>query len=322
MKNNMRKALPALAALIAVSTASLSLASCAMSASSITSSRYALVYGIKDYPGDNNDLSYTVNDADSMKTALASSGWTVSESTDSAATYAKIVSDVESLSAISSDSTVLIYYSGHGTTSSGTTYIIPYDGISVSYSTTTNAWTGQTETVESDSLNSSSLISPSGLSTLLAKLPTKNVIVVFDSCYSGAFVDSGSATDSAPSDYSSQESFSAFSTALQNFASLLVSNASASGSKTPIVISAAGADEYSWDGTSSMAHGVFTYYFLQAATSGDSNGDGYITTTEAYTYAYNKIKTTWDASLSRFSSYEPFLPHISGGTRDLSLFTK
>lgn len=112
--------------------------------------------------------------------------------------------------------------------------------------------------------------------------------------------------------------FSAFATALSNFGSLLVANASASGAKTPIVLSAAGTNESSYDGTVAMQHGVFTYYLLQAATNGDGNGDGVVTTTEAYAYTFAAIKAQWDSDPYVIA----FLPHISGGTRDLVLFVK
>ena len=117
-------------------------------------------------------------------------------------------------------------------------------------------------------------------------------------------------------------SFSAFSTAISNFGSLLAANASASGQKSPIVLSAAGSEESSYDGTTAMQHGVFTYYLLQAATNAGS--DGVVTMTEVYVYTQKAIMT-WGASLTSADysspiSYAPFLPHLSGGVRDLVLF--
>jgi uncharacterized caspase-like protein len=289
-----------------------SLCSCAQATSSITSTRYALVYGIEDYPGTIYDLTYTKDDADSMAALLGTEGWTVSESTDSSATRARVVSDIASVaSSASSDSTVLIYYSGHGTLENGVTYILPYDSIVAS-----NVGTRD----ESISLDAGSALSQSDLSTLISTLPTKNVIIILDSCYSGGFVDSGSSIDASPSSYATMEKYSAFATALANFDDLLVSNASATGDKTPIVISAAGSGESSYDGSESMGHGVFTYYLLKSSDSGDSDGDGVVTTTEAFAYTTEYIKA-WDSKLTAHSGEDPFLPHISGGTRDLVLFS-
>jgi Uncharacterized protein containing caspase domain len=310
------------AAFVAVSlAATLGLASCSQvqgsSATTVSTNRYALIYGISDYPGSAHDLTYPTYDAASMSSLLSGQNWTVTTRKDSSATSAAIAADFASLSSISSDSTVLLYYSGHGMLGEDgeTAYIIPYDSLSVS--TTTN-WRGQSS--ESYSFDYSKMISPSTLSTLIGSLPTKNVIVIFDSCYSGDFVATGSSIDASPQDYSRMESYSAFSTALTNFGSLLVANAKASGAKTPIVISAAGSDEYSWDGTSSMGHGVFTYYLLESASKADSDGDGFVTTTEAYQYTATKIKTFDINNIN--AGYTPFLPHISGNTRDLVLFTK
>jgi uncharacterized caspase-like protein len=243
-----------------------------------------------------------------MATTLSNQGWTVTEKTDSDATYENISAGIGGLSAISSDSTVLLYYSGHGTYNGNTVYILPYNSIVAS---------NVGSSYETASLDYSKTISPSTLSTLLASLPTKNVIIIFDSCYSGGFVDSGSAIDASPSSYASYQgqSYSAFSTALANFGSLLASNAQASDAKTPIVLSAAGSQEESVE-TSAIGHGVFTYYLLQSATKGDSNGDGYVTMTEAYAYTA-KYVTVWDAN----EGSSAFLPHLSGGTRDLVLFT-
>jgi uncharacterized caspase-like protein len=298
--------------------------SCTQTASSITSPRYALVYGIKNYLY--KPLTYTVADAQSIESVLESKGVpsaNMIEREDSAVTKAQIKADILSLASVSSDSTVIIYYSGHGSsvdsswndnpsgivyypTFSGA-YLVPYDAVTNSGLTF---------------LSMTNLVSPSELQSWIANIGTKNVILVFDSCYSGAFVSSASTTDASPSNYASMKSYSTFSTAMSNFGSLLVANASASGSKTPIVLSACGSNEESYDGTTAMGHGVFTYYLLKAATNGDSNGDGYVTMTEAYAYTTQCIKT-WGASLPASDDYAgdaAFLPHLSGGIRDLVLF--
>jgi len=299
--------------------ASLAIASCAQEVK-ITAPRYALVYGIAAY--QSNALQFTVNDARSMVSTLENGGWNahfIPPREDSAATKAQIKSDLLSLITISSDSIVLVYYSGHGTfidsswgpsyypTHSGP-YIVPYDAVGPSGLDTT--------TVDK-------LISPTELEDWLSQVGTKNVIVIFDSCYSGGFVHSGSTIDASPPDYSLMPAYSAFSTAMSNFGNLLVANASASGSKTPIVISAAGLAELSWETNiykipPDTGHGVFTYYLLQAATNGDSDGDGFVTMTEAYAYTVSAMKSGWDSNPGNVA----FLPHLSGGTRDLVLFTK
>lgn len=311
-----------------VLAASIASTACTQNASSITSKRYALVYGVSIYNNDKGEgesfpitvdgvnytsknLTYSDNDAVDMTNLVTQQGWTVysrvwggnGDSTSATPpTKSQMVNDLADIATkADADSTVMIYFSGHGDVESGTSYIIPYEGI---YPTTGTS-----------ALELANCVSPANLSSMLSVLPTKNIIVIFDTCYSGGFVDSGSAIDSSPSSYASMQSYSAFSTAMEKFGSLLVANASASGSKTPIVLSAAGSNEYSYDGS---GNGVFTGYLLDAATNGDSDSDGYVTMTEAYAYTAKKIKS-WDEANS-YSVY-PFLPHLSGGTRDLVLFT-
>lgn len=306
--------LAALAVLVLGLFAAFVASSCSQSVT-ITAPRYALVYGVRAYLYDTG-LKYTVLDARGVEATLQSDKWNASELEDAAVTKARIRSDILSLSSVSSNSTVLVYFSGHGTfvdaswgsvypTYSGG-YIVPYDAVDASGLTSSTI---------------ANLISPSELASWLSQVGTKNVIVVLDCCNSGAFVSPGSASDASPQNYSSMPAFSAFSAAFTNFGNLLAANAAANGGMSPIVISAAGTDESSYDGTSAMQHGVFTYYLLQAAANGDSNGDGLVTTTEAFSYT-QKAVIAWGSSLTSadYGSYLPFLPHISGGTRDLVLF--
>jgi uncharacterized caspase-like protein len=288
--------------------------------SSVTGARYALVYGIRDYPGTSADLSYTVKDAESIEGLLESRGVdsaNMIEREDSSVTKAQIKADILSFASVDSNSTVIFYYSGHGSyvdSSWGSYYPTYSGGYICSYDSVGTSGYIESSTIEN-------LISPSELEIWLSQMGTKNVIVILDSCYSGNFVSSESATDTSPADDSDNPSYSAFSTAMSNFGSLLVSNASASGQKTPIVISACGSAEESYDGTTAMAHGVFTYFLLKAASSGDSNDDGYLTTTEAYSYTAKAINSWFSPQLLR-AGYSYFLPHISGDTRDLVLFSK
>jgi hypothetical protein len=313
-------------ALVAACAVIVALTSCTFDAPKITAPRYALVYGVSTYqsmyqeatnyypyvitnpqPASFNNLSYSDDDAKSISDLLTSQGWTVMTRTKGSVgdsvnqpTRDQMKNDLSDLaSTMNSDSTVLVYFSGHGTMNNGLAYIVPYQGISDS---------------TSPIIDYSKCISPSDLSSMLSLLPTKNIIVLADTCYSGGFVSSGSSIDASPQNFSSMPTYSAFGTAMANFGSLLVANASASGAKTPIVVSAAGSIEQSFE-TSSLSHGVFTYYLLEAAAKGDKDGDGIVTTTEAYSYASEAIKSKYDSAYG-----VSFLPHISGDTRDLALF--
>lgn len=326
MKKTRIRIIGALAGAIA---AALAFAGCSnITASSAAANRYAIVIGVSTYntyspEGTYPNLSYPDNDAEDLATLLASKGWTVKYSlVDSAATYSTIKADIASLKGIvDSSSTVLVYYSGHGiTNTSGEACIIPADAV--------------TATSSADySFNEAKFIPASTMSNWLGALSCKNKTLILDSCYSGGFVDAGSSTDAIPSSYGTYEGgteASLLAAALGNFGTLLQNSISNGGDPDVLTITAAGSNEYSWD-DGSHKHGAFTYYLLQAATSGDSDGDGYVTASEAYAYAKAKIKSVWDAEYLTnlpywkqyyyYYGYVPdFMPHISGGTGDLVLY--
>jgi uncharacterized caspase-like protein len=303
------------------------LASCAQEVK-ITVPRYALSIGVQDYPNVRH-LSYTRSDAISMSQTLAEQGWKSKLILDGQATRALIVSEIGALAAAAeADSTVLIFYSGHGSPSNDgySSVIAPYD---------TAMLPGNGSLVDE-----STVISAPQLADLLAGFATKNIMLVLDCCYSGGFVDPGSGLDASPQNFAQMPSYSALSMAVSNLGSLLASNRSFEGGKAPIVLSAAGSLEESYDGTNGqdnpygnpsavetidMEHGVFTYFLLRAAQYGDGDGDGIVTLTEAYGYTSKKIKDWYlglpDTVRSNYG-FDAFLPHLSGGTRDLALFRR
>jgi len=85
-------------------------------------------------------------------------------------------------------------------------------------------------------------------------------------------------------------------------------------SNNAIIISAAGAKELSWE-SSSFGHGIFTYYLLQSAQYGDSDGDGFVSIVEAFAYASKALDANYNQS-----SGTPYLPRFSGEPRDYLLF--
>jgi uncharacterized caspase-like protein len=343
MKKSRIKIIGALASTIAIA---LAFAGCSnITASGAAANRYAIVIGVQDYPVDgtySNDLNYPDDDADDMATLLTAKGWTVVKrlisssdstiSTDGLPTYDSIEKTFTELGtkvSINSDSTVLVYYSGHGSTNDDHTiaYVIPYDGIVEATATIDG------QPVTYTAFDTSKWISAARMSNWLGALSCKNKILILDSCYSGGFVDTGSSTDAIPSSYGLLEGgveAGFLNTVFGNFGSLLQKSVSDKGDPDVLTITAAGSNEPSWDDGNHL-HGAFTYYLLQAASSGDSDGDGYVTATEAYSYAKKKVKAVWDADYttnldswqSYYNSYgyvPDFLPHISGGTGELVLY--
>ena len=297
----------------------LSLSGCDLfpsSASSFSGTKYAVVVGINDYINNNyvRDLHYCVNDATKINSMLSSESWTfpasspivaeTDETTNKKATKDAIKAALEAVPA--NTTTFLFYFSGHGGAySESEAYIVPSD------------YNGSTST----------LISTTELSEWLADVDATNKIVILDSCYSGGFVDSGDSVDAAPGNAQQGLTSSAVDMAFR-FGELLAQNSAAASSgvsTSPLVISAAGWDEFSYEGdyppiSTTIQDGYFTYYFTQAADTnssgtmyGDSDGDGVLSCIEAYSYAKDKISQ--DSS----SLNVRFLPHISGSLRDFAL---
>ncbi|TXT43355.1 MAG: hypothetical protein FD137_1861 [Spirochaetes bacterium] len=145
-----------------------------------------------------------------------------------------------------------------------------------------------------------------------------------DACFSGGFITNNESLDAIHPEYVTGFSPSTYVSPLRAFADigeLLGKNAETQGRTAPIVLAAAGSAEYSYEDTYhqglelELRNGVFTYFLLESAQRGDRNGDGFVTTTEAYTYAARAIDRYWN-------SYggSNFHPHISGGLKDLVLF--
>jgi uncharacterized caspase-like protein len=276
--------------------------------------RYALVYGVNSYPNLawDNQLTYPDADADSMAALFRSSGYTdVKVGKDAQATKALILGDLNQAAStfpgLDSSSTFVFYFSGHGIASSTglgeDTAIAPSDVVL--------------------SLIPATAISAMELENALASLPTHNVIVILDTCFSGGFVSPGPAMDTAPQSYGPAAGGTSpfwLSAAMGNFGALLAATAKDAGRPAPIVISAAGSQELSYEYGLPYAHGIFTFYLLEAAAKGDLSGDGRISTTEAYAYVAQRMARDWNAQTS--SGYQDYYPHLSGSPRALVLFTK
>ena len=281
------------------------LASCSFE---ITAARYALVYGAADYPGTANDLGYPDNDAQDMTAALSAGGWTIHAASYPAATRLQIAGDIADLAMlVDPDSTVLVYFSGHGSADvSGTTYIIPTD---------------------------EDPISPSELLSWLDALPCRNKILILDTCYSGGFVTDTGTLDSAPQNYGVYDDGTGgypLLAALGSYSELLAYAFQSYDPATPMVVTAAGSQELSYE-SGTYGNGVFTYFFLEAAASGDLDGNGFVTLQEAYRYARAGVERYWNDVYYNYYSIDPdtmkrispnwdFLPRISGNARDVVVF--
>jgi len=308
-----------------ISMVALFLASCAMPEAP---TRTALVYGISIYEtayaeGDpiSNNLRYTDDDAKSMAAMLQDSGWTVKAGIADTQTLADnldatrlaIETDIAALKG--TGGVVLFYYSGHGTyTNYGESQIIPFGAI---------------ETYEDR-------ITKRELYTMFEAAGLSNVVMILDSCYSGGFVDAGATLDAIPPVFGSYDptgpvaaegdiDYTWFTNALDDSINGYFSYEHDSGH---IVLSAAGAGELSWESASiayGAGHGIFTYFLLQSETdpSADVDGDGLITSGEAFAYCAGRINETWNADNFSYyidGTFADYLPHLSGTPREYALW--
>jgi len=221
---------------------------------------YELFVGINAYP--TSPLTWCVNDVTGMQANLTSSaywsGASITTLTDGQATKSAIQNAISSIaSQMSASDTFFFYYSGHGSNSVGASYIVPVDN---------NGYT-------------TSCISDSEMQNWLSAINSSSKkCVIFDTCYSGGFVDKGitpkfiKLKNSNP--LSLRDGFARHLQTLSNMVFLAASRGTETSAES-----------------SSLRHGIFTYWLMYGLGSGttigtaDSNKDGKITAEEAFAKA-------------------------------------
>jgi len=147
---------------------------------------------------------------------------------------------------------VFIYFSGHGSPNpkTGDAYLVPYDG-DPAYIDTTG-------------------YSLKRLYDSLAKLPAREVVVLLDSCFSGAGGRSVIAKGARPMGLSTEK-------------------AMVTGGKT-VVMAASSGDQISSTYTT-KSHGLLTYFFLKGLQGeGDQNKDGVLDIKELFDYVKPQVE--------------------------------
>ncbi|MDO9287559.1 MAG: caspase family protein, partial [Thermodesulfovibrionales bacterium] len=150
------------------------------------------------------------------------------------------------------DSTVFIYYSGHGAPNpkTGDAYMVPYDG-------------------------DPSFIDQTGYSLkrmydTLAKLPAKNIIVALDSCFSGAGGRSVIAEGTRP---------------------LVMNLQNAIATSTNMTVIAAASDAQVSSTYKEKGHGLFTYFMLKGIKDEDVvKKDGSIAISDLFSYIKPQVE--------------------------------
>ncbi|MBM4134593.1 MAG: peptidase C14 [Nitrospira sp.] len=222
--------------------------------------RYAIVVGIEQYRTKLPKADFAARDAQTMKDYLTRtmgfSDENVALLVNENATRTDIEKYVEHWlpNRVEKDSTVFIYYSGHGAPNAktGDAYLVPYDG-------------------------DPAFVDATGyplkrLYDNLGKLPAKEVVVLLDSCFSGAGGRSVIAKGMRPM-------------------VLSVENPVLAGGKT-LVLAASKGDQVS-STYDQKGHGLLTYFFLKGLRGdADANKDGSVDLAEVYDYLKPQVERT------------------------------
>ncbi len=218
---------------------------------------YAIVIGIEKYREKLPSVNFAASDAQLVSKYLTNvmgyPGENIVTLIGDKATRSDIKKYIETwlTNNVDKDASVLIYYSGHGAPdpTTGDAFIVPYDG--------DPTFIGDTG------------YSLDRLYKVLEKLPVKEVVVMLDSCFSGAGGRSVIAKGARPIVVKMKES--------------------AVASNKLAVLSASSGNQIS-STYDKKGHGLFTYFMLKGLKGeGDANGDGRIEMNELFNYIKPKV---------------------------------
>jgi hypothetical protein len=227
----------------------------------------ALVIGISHYRDESIPrVRYARHDAEIMASYLEAVGG-ISRSrmkvlVDEGATQSDLASYIEEWlpRRVSADTTVYVYYAGHGmpNLTSGKAFLVPYDG-------------------HPDFSNK--LYPLDRLYENLEKLPSKEVVVMLDSCFSGATGRSVLPSGSRP-----------IGLAVEGVASNI---------KKAIVLTASSGTQISSD-YDDQGHGLFTYFLLKGLRGdADKDSNGVVQVEELYNYAKTSVTKVASEAMNR-----------------------
>ena len=311
---------------------------------------FAIVYGVADY-SEINDLNYSDDDAVDIYDLLTSSEQGFSPGnvilrTDADATKAQLeidFTDIASQINSSPDPALtrfVFYFAGHGY---GDGMGNP-SGLPTAWQDYFNAMQDSSEPQGAGMytdyifLQDLSLLGPVSvedvgleleraaesddeLANHLEMIASRQKIVVIDACHSGGFIGTGTAVDTVPPAYEGDGTGISFIdglTAITLYAESDVQGSADIGPET-VVITAAGEQDLSYEyaGGVGIENGIFTHYFLEAATMADTNYDGYVTVSEAYGHAVRSIEAFENPGL--YGDWK-FIPRLGASGVDFVMF--
>ncbi len=221
---------------------------------------YAVVIGIEQYRQNLPKADFAMRDAqvtrDYLTKVMGYQEENVAVLLNERATKTDVEKYVEHWlpNRVEKDSTVFVYYSGHGAPNpkTGDAYLVPYDG--------------DPAFVEATGYPLKRLYDS------LGKLPAKEVVVMLDSCFSGAGGRSVIAKGMRPM-------------------GLAVATPAAAAGKT-VVLAASAGDQIS-STYDQKSHGLLTYFFLKGLQGeADSNKDGAVDLKELFAYLKPQVERT------------------------------
>lgn len=220
--------------------------------------RYALVMGIERYRKDLPNANFAAHDAEVMREYLTKRLGYPEENVVLLLNELATKSDMEKYleywlpNHVDKDSTVFIYYSGHGAPNVKTNegYMLPYDGDPTFLDVTGYSLKRLYET--------------------LGKLPAKEVVVMLDSCFSGTGGRSVMTKGLRP-------------------VVISVENPILAAGKIVVLTASSGVQvSNTYD---SKSHGLLTYFFLKGLQGiADQNNDGKIDLNEVYIYLKPQVE--------------------------------
>lgn len=236
----------------------------------------AVICGISDYEGTGNDLNFCDDDAQELyDLLLTGSNWEASNVQlllNSQATEANIQAAIASMGAASVAGDVnLFFFSGHGgddmPDTDGDEGGDGYDEYMCPYNLTTQE------------------ITDDELSAWLDALPTDNIIVLLDTCFSGGHLKAPGGAVSKGYSRTGKDirTVNGFVDDLRKRTPKDVNDLT-----SPYIATAADDDEYSIE-DDPLQNGLFAYYLLEALTNSDANADGWAAGEEAFDYLYPKV---------------------------------
>lgn len=212
---------------------------------------FALVVGVGKYKKDGiTPLKYASADAEAVRDYLYSVGGFPKENielvTDASATLAEFNGKLGRLKRnVRKDSLVVVYFSGHGVAdNNGVPYLLLHDS--------------------DQNIVEDTGYAVSKLKNQLNQLPTKNILVALDACYTGDGVK--------------QEGMKG-----------LVRVEKDTTQTSAVILNASRETQASWE-YPDKSHGIFTYFMLKGMRGvADKNGDGYVDVQELFNYLEQEV---------------------------------